>query len=264
MLLLLGILILIAFPITLFYGHYRFYNSVENEVSSMFNISGVKESLVTKKDLEAVPEKLRDYLLKVGVIGKCKGCHVTFKQNGQIKTAQDKKWTDFTATQYMTADSPNFIWSARAFPMFVRDKSINGKGEVKVSLFGLKDIAKSDGHKTNESALTRCLGELLFYPVGFLSDAISWEELENGSLKATIQVGNITTEGVFLFNEDGLLYRFESKRYMNETLEDFTGIAEDYQMKNGFFIPTKMRAIWNLKDGDFEYFNCKITEYNID
>lgn len=258
------ILILIVFPVILFYGHFRFYHSVEKEVSDLFNAMGVKETLVTKEDLEYLPEKLRNYLLKVGVIDKCKDCHVTFKQAGRIKTGQDKKWTDFTATQYMTADSPNFIWSARSFPIFIRDKSIKGKGEVRVSLFGLKDIAKSNGHKTDESALARCLGELLFYPVGFLSDAITWEDLKNGSLKATARAGETEVEGFFFFNEDGLLYRFEAKRYRDETLENFTGIAEDYQMKNGLFIPTKMRAIWNLMEGDFEYFNCTITAYNID
>lgn len=264
MLLIGGILILIVLPLTIFYGHYRFYSSVEKEVSRMFNTKGAKETLVTKKDLEFLPEKLRDYLLKVGVINACKDCHMTFKQTGRIKTGQDKKWIDFTATQYMTANSPNFIWSARSFPIFIRDKSVNGKGEIKVSLFGLKDIVKSDGRKTDESALTRSLGELLFYPIGFLSSAILWEDLKNGSLKATAQVGDTKVEGIFFFNEDGLPSRFEAKRYMNETLEGFTGIAEDYQRKEGLFIPTKMRAIWNLKEGDFEYFNCTITDYKID
>lgn len=264
MLLTVGILIVLVLPLAIFYGHYRFYNSVEKEVYAMFNTTGNRETLVTKKDLESLPEKLREYLLKVGVVDKCKDCHVSFKQTGRIKTGQDKKWTDFTAMQNMTADTPNFIWSARSFPMFIRDKSVNGRGEVKVSLFGLKDIAKSDGYKTDESALIRCLGELLFYPIGFLSENISWEATKNGSLKATTQVGDTKIEGVFFFNANGLLYRFESKRHMDETLEDFTGIAEDYQMKEGLFIPTKMRAIWNLKEGDFEYFNCTITDYKID
>ncbi len=263
MLLISGILILIVLPLILFYGRYRFYHSVEKEVSGMFNIMGVKETPITNKDLDGLPEKLKDYLLQVGVIDACKDCHVTFKQTGRIKTRQDKKWTDFTATQYMTADLPNFIWSAHAFPIFIQDSSIKGLGEVKVSLFGLKDIAQSNGHKTDESALARCLGELVFYPIGFLSENISWEALENGSIKATAQIGATKVEGIFIFNEDGLLSRFETKRYMDDTLEDFTGIAEDYQMIEGLFIPTKMRAIWNLKEGDFEYFNCTITDYKI-
>lgn len=264
MLLIGGILILVVLPVTLFYGHYHFYRSVEKEVSEIFHLIGKKETPVTHKDLEALPEKLRDYLLKVGVIDTCKDCHATFKQIGRIKTAQDKKWTDFTATQYMTATTPNFIWSARAFPLFIRDKSIHGKGEINVSIFGLKDVAKIKGPKADESALARCLGELLFYPIGFLSDTISWESLENGSLKAKVNSNNTKAEGIFFFNEDGLLHRFECKRYKDETLVDFTGIAENYKTMGELYIPSKMRAIWNLKDGNFEFFNATIAEYKID
>lgn len=264
MLLIIGIVILIVLPLTLFYGHYRFYSFIEKEVNEMFNTYHIEEKPITQKDLDSLPVELRDYLQKVGVIDASKNCHVTFKQTGRIKTGKDKKWTDFTATQYMSANPPNFIWSARSFPMFIKDKSIDGKGEVKVNLFGLKDIAKTNGKKTDESALARCLGELLFYPIGFLSDAITWEVMLNGSLKAKVQVNETKAEGIFYFNEEGLLYRFESKRYMGETSEKFTGIAEDYKQMDKLFIPSKMRAIWNLKNGDFEYFNCTLTDYRID
>ena len=253
---------LIIFAIS--FGIYRFTNSVEKEKESMFNLTGNKERVIGMRDLEKLPPSLATYLKKVGITGKCSDCHAIFKQQGRIKTGRYKNWTNFTATQYMTADTPNFIWSARAYPLFIRDKSINGSGEVKVNILGLKDVAKFDGTKTDKSALSRCLGELLFYPIGFLSDAITWEELGDGSLKATVLVNKTKAEGIFFFNDEGLLYRFESKRYMGDSLEDFTGIAEDYQTLSGLFIPSKMKAIWNLKDGDFEYFNATIKEYKID
>ena len=264
MLLAIGIFLILILPLTLFYGHYHFYRSIEKEVNIMFNAHGKKEKPVTLKDLDTLPDQLKHYLLKVGVIDACKDCNVIFKQTGRIKTGQHKSWTDFTANQYMTANAPNFIWSAKSFPMFIRDKSCNGNGEVKVSLFGLIDIAKTNGKKTDESALARSLGELLFYPVGFLSETISWEVMPEGSLKAKVLVNQTTAEGIFYFNAEGLLYRFESKRYMGETLENFTGIAEDYKQMGELFIPSKMRAIWNLKKGDFEYFNSTITDYKID
>lgn len=264
MILITGIFLILILPLTLFYGHHHFYRSVEKEVNNMFNKRGKKETPISVKDLEALPKKLGDYLQKIGVIGTCKDCNVTFKQTGRIKTGKDKSWTDFIATHYMTAHSLNFIWSARSYPMFIRDKSMNGQGEVKVSLFGLKDIAKTGDKKTNQSALVRCLGELLFYPIGFLSKNITWEVKPNGPLRAIAVVNETKAEGIFYFNEEGLLYRFESKRYMGETLENFTGIAEDYKKMEDLFIPTKMRAIWNLEDGDFEYFNCTITDYRID
>jgi hypothetical protein len=258
------ILIIIFFTLLIFVGFYRFQASALKEKDALFNQYGKVEILVTEADLNALPSIMQNYLQKVGVVGKCKDCHVIFKQTGKIKTAAGKKWTPFKATQYMTASSPNFIWNAQAFPVFIRDKCINGKGEVRVSLFGLKELAKIDGAKTDQSALARCLGELMFYPLGFLSDTISWEVLGNDALMATVKIDDVMAQGIFYLNDAGLLYRFESNRYMNESLEKFTGVAEDYKMMEGLFIPSRMKASWNLKAGDFEYFNSTITTYKID
>lgn len=256
------IFILLAF--LFFFGFYRFQDAVSREKDMLFKQHSKRQNIITNQHLKNLPNPLKTYLKKVGVLVKFKDGHVTFKQQGRIKTAQEKGWTHFRAKQYMTASTPNFIWSAQAYPMFIRDKCINGKGEIKVNLFGLKNIAKSDGSKTDESALARCLGELIFYPLGFLSDEISWEVLNDQSLKAKLKINGLQTEGIFYFNEEGLISHYESKRYMNETLEDFTGIAEDYKTMGGLLIPTRMKAIWNLKDGDFEYFQATITDYMVE
>ena len=254
-----GIIVFLA--LLLLFGFYRFQDAVSKEKDVLFKQYGKGQISITEDDLKDVPLPLKIYLKKVGVLGKNKNGHVTFKQQGKIKTAQERGWTNFRAIQYMTATSPNFIWSAQAYPLFIRDKSIAGKGEVKINLFGLKNIALSNGAKTNESALVRCLGELIFYPIGFLSKDITWEALGENNLKAKIQINSTQTEGIFYLNDEGLISRFEAKRYMNETLENFTGVAEDYKIMDGLLIPTKMRAIWNLKDGDFEYYQSTITDY---
>lgn len=247
-----------------FYGYYRFNELVQKDKEELFNHTGNSEKLVTKEDLDHLPNNMKDYLMKVGVIGKCKDCHAIIKQSGQIKQKQDGKWLDFNAKQFMTAKPIGFIWAAKAFPIFVKDKSVEGVGEINISFLGLKSIAVHQSIETNESALGRCLGELTFYPVGFLNNAIVWKDLGKDFVKATITVGGTTTHGIFHFDENGLIDRFESKRYKDETLEDFTGKVENYQIKCGLYIPTKMKAIWNLKDVDFEYFNCDIIDYRIE
>lgn len=247
----------------IFVGSYRYHALIEKEKDVFLNMYDKKELLITEKDLDKLPAIMSSYLKKVGVVGSCRDCHSIFKQSGKIRTAKDKKWTGFMATQYMTAGQPGFIWSAKSFPMFIRDKSIDGEGEIKVNMFGYKDVALFTGKKTSISALGRCLGELMYYPIGFLSDAISWETIDNHSVKAKIQIKDVYAEGVFYFNGKGLMVRFQSKRYMADSLEDFTGIANDYKLMCGLYLPTKMKAIWNLSEGDFEYFNATITDYDI-
>lgn len=256
-------LILLFLVTILFYGSYRNRKAVQLEREELFGQLIEKSTPITNSDLTHLPPRLRSYLIKSGVIGKYPNSKVSFGQVGQIKTAQNRKWQRFRATQYMSIKMPGFIWSATSFPMFIRDKSIAGIGEVKVNLLGLKDVAKFSTEKTNESALVRYLGELMFFPIGFLNENISWEKHTNDGVKATLKVGRVLAQGVFYFNEYGLLNRFESKRYMGESLENFKGIGEDYTMMDGLYIPSKMKAIWQLDKGNFEYFNAHITNYQI-
>lgn len=258
------LLIVFGLVLLVFYGHYHFNTHTVKDKELLFNLNGNTEKLVIKEDIEHLPEIMKKYLFKVGVLGKCKDCHAIIKQSGQIQQKKDSKWMGFTAKQFMTAEPIGFVWAARAFPIFVKDKSVDGIGEMHVSFLGLKPIVVKQNLKTNESSLGRCLGELPLYPIGFLNKSIQWQIIDSNSVLAKIFQKNTSTEGKFHFNENGLIDRFETKRYRDEDLEGFTGKMENYQMKEGFLIPTKLRAIWNLKEGDFEYFNCDIIDYRIE
>lgn len=257
-------LIILVLAFAIFYGHYRFYSLVEEDKRLLFNHMGNTEKPVDLKDFEELPELMLNYLKEVGVQGKCKDCHLTLKQNGRIRKNPKSKWMDFTAKQFMTSLPTGFIWAAKSFPMFVKDKSVLGVGETFVTLFGLFSIGKEQSVKTNESALARCLAELPLYPVTFLNKNIEWEVNNENSVRAKIVVEGTKVAGEFFFNDNGLIERFESKRYRGETLEKFTGQMKAYKTFSGLYIPTKLKAIWNLSEGDFSYFECEITDYQID
>jgi hypothetical protein len=254
---------LLILAVMLFYGPYRIHSAINREKEVLFEQSTVDNRPLTTADLERLPSNLSSFLIKTGVVGKSCGGNVIFRQKGLIKTAHNKKWRPFKAIQYMSGSSPGFIWNARSFPLFIRDKSVNGVGEVKVNLMGFKDVAIFGGGHTNKSALVRYLGELMFYPIGLLSKDISWEITSHNAIRASLIVNDVLAEGNFYFDEEGLLYRFESERYMGEHLENFTGLAQEYKMMSGLYLPTKMKAIWNLEQGDFEYFNAEITDYRM-
>ncbi|MEM7380838.1 MAG: DUF6544 family protein [Bacteroidota bacterium] len=260
--LLIGFVLVLLF--SAFYGYWKFNHAVDMEKEAFLHSKGKKEEQIVLRDLDHLPALMQEYLKKVGVLGKCRDCHIVFKQSGRIRSGPKKRWTHFSATQYMTAEPAGFLWSAQTFPIFVRDKSIEGRGEVKLSFMGLKNLEVFSGPETDQSALARCLGEYIFYPVGFLNKAISWQEIDEHQLKVKMTYKNTTVEGVFRFDEHGLLQRFRTQRYKGDKLTDFTGLAEDYKLIQGYYVPTRMRAIWNLAEGDFEYFNCNITDYRIE
>jgi hypothetical protein len=204
-----------------------------------------------------------NYLKKVGVIGKRKKCNVVFKQHGTIKTDPNKDWLKFTATQYMSSKTSGFIWKARAFPLFIRDKYMFGTGEIKVSFMGLKDLVVVSTAETNQSALGRYFGEHIWFPVAFMDKDIQWENHDASTVKGIITKGSVSVEGYFHFSEDGLIDHFRGKRYRDTTLENFRGIAENYKVMQGLLIPKTMTAIWELEGGNLEYFKAEVSEYQL-
>ncbi|WP_350285354.1 DUF6544 family protein [uncultured Croceitalea sp.] len=247
-----------------FYAYYHFNASIDKDKELLFNMSGNTEKPVVRDDLQHLPELMRRFLLKVGVMGKCSDCHAIIKQSGHIRKTSQSNWTSFSAKQYMSSRPLGFVWAARSFPIFIKDKSIEGQGEMNVSFLAFYPMVVQQTSKTDESALVRCLGELLLYPIGFLNKDISWQSIDDKSVHAKLTQNGISAEGVFHFNNKGLIDHFVAKRYRDESLESFTGKLENYQEKSGLLIPTKLRAIWNLKEGDFEYFNCDIVDYRIE
>ena len=103
---------------------------------------------------------------------------------------------------------------------------------------------------------------------GLLDKRITWSERDTHSLNATLTVNDLSVNGVFYFDDKGLINRFETKRYFESngkyTLEDWSAILDSYSTFDGILLPSKGRVIWNLKEGDFEYFNFEVVDYKRD
>lgn len=244
-------------------GIASFHTSVKKEKTLLFHPNKEINKKITPEDLDDLPGLMKNYLSKVNIVGKPKYCNAIFTQKGEIITGSKKKWLPFSATQYMSSNNFGFIWKAKALPMLIRDKYTNGKGEVKVSLLGLKNVVLFSDQKVDQSSLGRYLGELIWFPIGFLNSNISWETIDYRTIKATVINDNHTLEGFFIFNQDGMIDHFKTKRYRDTELEDFIGEAGEYQDYNGLLIPNTMTAIWDLKKGTQKYFKATILDYKL-
>lgn len=255
--------ILILLTVISIVGIVSFNASIEKEKVLLFDKNREIDAKITLKDLDDFPDLMKNYLSKVKIVGKPKYCNAIFTQKGEIRTSPEKKWLPFFATQYMSSNNFGFIWKAKALPMLIRDKYTNGKGEVKVSVLGLKNIVLFSGQKVDQSSLGRYLGELIWFPIGFLNPDISWEAIDYRTIKATVVKENHTLEGFFIFNQNGMIDHFKTKRYRDTELEDFIGELGEYEDYNGLLIPNTMTAIWDLKKGKLKYFKATILDYKL-
>lgn len=178
-------------------GIKTFNNKVEKEKSILFYSNEKKLDKITEKDLDMLPELLKNYLLKINILGKPKYCNVTFEQTGKIRSNPKKDWLPFTAIQYMSSINHGFIWKSKALPILVRDKYLDEKGEVLISVLGIKKIHQHLGPEVDQSSLGRYFGELIWFPMGFLDPDITWSTVDQKTIKGIITKGNLSLEGYF-------------------------------------------------------------------
>lgn len=122
------------------------------------------------------------------------------------------------------------------------------------------------GADMDQACLATFLAECLFEPSVLLQDYITFEEIDDYHVSATISYGDQTASGVFTFNDNYEYTSFTTNdRAMansNGTMEYIPWTAEcrNYQiLDNGIKYPTKFSAIWNYPDEDFAYFNGVIS-----
>ncbi|MBC7921996.1 MAG: hypothetical protein H7Z75_13015, partial [Ferruginibacter sp.] len=132
---------------------------------------------------DSLPATVRNYLRRVLPTESVMPTHIVLKQRGEIQT-KPGAWTPFTATQHIFATRPGFIWMADAFPVYVRDSFLNGKGQTLISLLGLGTIGRDTGPEMNQGAMLRYLGELCWLPAAFLDQRLRWQEQSPGVVEA--------------------------------------------------------------------------------
>ncbi len=263
------VVIIVLFIAGSYTAKFLFNQNVEKEVEEFFSKVENNGEIVTKADIAELPQNVQKWLKNSGVIGKEKITAVRLKQKADMRLEKDSSWMPVQAEQYFTLEEPGFIWKSniKAAPLIHisgRDKYENGKGNMLIKVLSIFTVADSKGKETDQGSMLRYLAEMIWFPTAALNEYITWEEIDEYNVKATITYGGITASGVFTFNDKGEVINFEAERYGEfdgETrLETWSIPVRDYKEFEGIRIPTKGDVTWKLDTGDFNWFNFEITE----
>lgn len=249
---------------------YLLNKRVKAEVERMFasNIKG-EEKVISSEDLQGLPQPVRKWLERSGVVGKEVITSVRMKQKGMMRTKENGQWMPATAEQYYTVEEPGFIWKARVkmlpFLYFTGlDRYQDGKGYMSIKVLSLVPVVNAQGPEADQGTLLRYLGEMAWFPTAALSDYIKWEPVDSHSSRAVMSYGGVTASAVFSFNDSGDLAGITARRYREAggryVLEDWAVTAVDYREFGGFRIPNRMDVTWKLKTGDFTWYRVEVTE----
>lgn len=221
----------------------------------------------TFADLPAPVQRYFEYALEDGT-PPVRGARL--KQRGEFRLGgADSAWHPLTATQYVSTTSPGFVWDARLvlrriLRIRVVDRYQNGEGRLAAKLFSLVPVSRAGPDpEMNEAELVRYLAEAVWYPTALLpSHGVEWTAVDDHAAEATIEDGDVSASLVFRFDDRGRVERVETERY-NRSADAYvlwTGHFEEYERRDGRWVPTRGEVEWNFPDGDVPYARVTVTD----
>lgn len=245
-------------------------SSMNKTIREMYETVDVENvGKLSDEEISHLPETMKQYLRHVNIIGKDKIKTVRVKQGGGFRLKPDDNFKLMTAVQYFNLETMEFFWKGSVSVIKAEDKFIDGKGSMKVKLFGIINLSEMTGAEVDQGELVRFLAEGVWFPTIYINKNISWEEIDTWKVKATLKLNDVTASVVFHFNDKFEVEKITAKRFMEKdgkfTLKDWEVKIIDYKKVNDVLIPWNTEVIWKLDDGDFCWYKPEIyeIEYNV-
>lgn len=219
-----------------------------------------QEELLTlkKQDILKLPKQIQKYIELTNFIGKKEIKTVMIKQKGVFNPNLKGKWIPLTATQYFDVDSMGFVWNAKASIIRVKDQFINGKGELKVKLFGLFTVGKANGPEIDQGEVLRFLAEIMWFPTAFTKDYLEWEEIDDNSINVSIIYNQQKAKLRLHFKDSGEIWKITANRFREingkYSLDQWIIDVLEYKNFGDVILPYKAQVAWKIDD-KLEYYD---------
>ena len=244
-----------------------FFDEIQN-----FNQDNYLEAgLITDDCIAHLPDPVQQYFHYAGFLGQpMSGVTEILWADTRIKLGPDQAWRDLETRQYNFTSSGSRLAYMNArmagvIPFEGRDKYHNGQGHMLGTLGRLIKVFDNHSREVTLGGAVILLAEALLEPSIALQKYITWEPIDERTAGATLHHGDITASGTFRFNEAGEFIRFESNDRPYEISsgvyepKPFSIDLEEYHEADGLKIAGRVFATWHLEDGDFTYWDGKIT-----
>jgi len=260
------------------------YNKSENQkiMKSAFKKEKEKElqqfsidkvELITEKLIQHFPEAIQNYLKVCGYLNKLMpmNADVIWNEN-YFRGKPDSPWESLEALQFSSVDP-----IMRCMYVKLKNKPVSGKdsykdqqGLLQKRLFNVFPLSNASGKYVTQSEQINVFSEFMLIPGYLFQPYVWWDSINSNKVNGTFTDERLRVKGIFHFNNEGLFTRFESNDrfyYKNGKFAKtpFSTIVESYKKQDGLLIPEKVRAVWHLIKGDFEFFNGTIDriDFNI-
>lgn len=227
----------------------------------------MKGTLIVESMLADLPEPVQRYLHFTGILGRQWTHDVVLKYSGRFRQGLDRPWMPMTARQVYTISPPSFIWDARFKVMGIpllraRDEYRSGRAHMFAKLAGIKTIFDVRGEQLDQGAMLRYLSEMIWFPIAFLGENISWQAVDDHSADVQLEDSGRVVSGRLYFDELGKVTNFTAMRYReidgDFSLDRWSTPVTGYGKLAGLNLPAQGQATWNLDSGDLTYVELQI------
>ncbi len=246
----------------------------ENDISLLIknNQTFAADEEFEETDFSHLPTAIQKYIANCGYIGKPKMSYMKMEyQNVDFSQGRSGPTLKIDYTQYNFVVEPCRMAlidsSMFGIPFEGYDYYQNGTGGMKGVIAKAITLFDQTGPDMDKACLATFLAESLFVPAVLLQDYITFEEIGDFEVRATISYKGQTASGIFTFNEQYEMISFTTNdravTNTDDTMEyiPWSALCGDYTVKeNGIKYPAKFQAVWNYPDGDFTYFDGTVSE----
>lgn len=221
-------------------------------------------TIVGDEDLEGLPAAVQRYLRLTGIVGQPRVSNYRLRFRGRIRSGPDTVWMPFEADQQSFTGNPIRLFHMRArmygLPVDVFHRMTDGHATMRVKLFGAFPMANASGVEMDRAESVTLLNDMCLLAPGTLLDpAITWQTLDDGSVRAQLANGAQTIAATLHFGEDGLLRNFVSDdRSRSPDGKTFTPVrfstpVRGYRSFGPLTLAADVEARWHLPAGEFVY-----------
>ncbi len=231
---------------------------------------------VTESDLAALPDPVRRYLRRAGVVGRPPVHDFRATWTGRIRSGPDDPWMTFTADQLDVVDTAQrlFMMDARmkGLPVDVLHVFDDGGATMRVRLLSVRSMVDAKGDPLTRAETVTLFNDLCCYaPSALAAPGIRWEPIDAHAATAHFTLGINTIAAELRFDDNGDLVDFVSDD-RNATSTDgrsctplrWSTPLRDYAEVGPARVPTRAEVRWHPDAGAWTYGEFELTSLAYD
>ncbi len=253
------------------------------DVNNLLSVESGAGDIIKVEDFEKFPKAIQNYVSGCGYIGTLRKNYLCMLYKN-VDFMQGKKGPklkiDYTQYDFGVITNPTYHASEPCrlalidssmfgIPFQGYDYYKNGVGGMKGVIAKFVTLFNQTGAEMDKACLATYLAEIMFAPSALLNGFITFEEIDDYNVRATISYRGQTCTGIFTFNQN---YEYISFTTNDRAVSNPDGTMEnvpwsalccDYEVSSsGIKYPSTFKAVWHYPEGDFIYFDGKISGVN--